>query len=346
MKTDRELLHVLFAGTLGGALSWAFGVYLGLATRVSWFVAIPLSAALGAGAAVVFVFLIANTDRTDRPRLLALALLAGFFWQPVWEGGRAIIERQTDERRVEKARTLLQSAAETARRLTFASPEERPQLAEQLNHQLSEAAALAVQVRDVDGLARLRASVDGITAELASSGGGGLPSIANLAGRFEAMETSDVLRELSEGSRIAAFVVRDPGQFLAATAAGSLVEELVPSKLERTEVPSLDAVPRLGLGEEQRVSPEAGATIGWIMFTLDTPLEVAVAVVTSGKNDLVAGVYEVDSLNRQALDDDSGRDRDPLVRARLRASSYLVRVSDYRGRDLEPFMVSLRHGQE
>lgn len=47
----------------------------------------------GALAAVVLVFLLANTDRSDIPRLLTISALAGVFWNPVIEAGGLWVNR-------------------------------------------------------------------------------------------------------------------------------------------------------------------------------------------------------------------------------------------------------------
>lgn len=53
---------------------------------------------MGVGAAPLFVFLIANTDRRDRIRLWSLALLAGIFWGPVFKGAESLVGSHFDQR--------------------------------------------------------------------------------------------------------------------------------------------------------------------------------------------------------------------------------------------------------
>lgn len=84
----------------------------------------PLSSAflsnafLGAIAAVIFVFLISNTDRGDVARLCAVSLVAGHAWKPVLEAGKGFVTQgvMRDDALVEvrQARSLLEDAANSA----------------------------------------------------------------------------------------------------------------------------------------------------------------------------------------------------------------------------------------
>ena len=58
----------------------------------------------GGIASLIFVVVLSNTDRTDRLRLIALSLLAGFAWQPVLSAARTYASSQsqrTEARQIE-----------------------------------------------------------------------------------------------------------------------------------------------------------------------------------------------------------------------------------------------------
>ena len=74
---EAPFFYTLSLGALGGALSylWPQGGTHPFLTHL----------ALGAGAAIVFVYLLANTDRRNVERLAAVSLVAGFAWGIVWD---------------------------------------------------------------------------------------------------------------------------------------------------------------------------------------------------------------------------------------------------------------------
>jgi len=89
LSSHSDLVWVCIFGALGGVLFWAICILhdgdfcnrdlIGAGTWLS----LLLSVFLGAGSGAVFVFLIANTDRTDKARFLTLAFLSGISWEPV-----------------------------------------------------------------------------------------------------------------------------------------------------------------------------------------------------------------------------------------------------------------------
>ena len=83
-----EFFLVGVAGAIGGFFNWM------AAAKEEPLSFLATSILLGSGAAFLFIFLIANTDRRDRGRLLVIALLSGFAWQSVWDTAKAMIEGQ------------------------------------------------------------------------------------------------------------------------------------------------------------------------------------------------------------------------------------------------------------
>lgn len=130
-----------------------------------------LSTALGAGAGLVFVFAIANTDRTDRPRMLTLALVAGFFWEPVWEGARALVVSQLEEEKAAKAEQALDRAADLATQAASnRDAVERQKLIREMNGEISRAAVYVRAIDMLSGLSRAEAAAARLAVSL-----GGLP---------------------------------------------------------------------------------------------------------------------------------------------------------------------------
>ena len=95
MNVDwKELVHVALAGAIGGVLCWIYseatGTPLGLGLVGS-----PLaSLCLGAGAAVLGVYVVAKTDMSAKVQGLACAMACGFAWKPVLDGTTSLVETQ------------------------------------------------------------------------------------------------------------------------------------------------------------------------------------------------------------------------------------------------------------
>ena len=81
----QEMALIFASGGIGGVLLWLWELWRGL---VEWSLGqlahLPMYIAFGAGAAAVFILLIADSKRSDKARVVALALLAGFAWKPIW----------------------------------------------------------------------------------------------------------------------------------------------------------------------------------------------------------------------------------------------------------------------
>jgi hypothetical protein len=115
---------------------------------------------------VIYVFLLANTDRGDGPRLFALALLAGFFWEPVLQAGSALIERERDQETVTRARAEIDEAIGFARELAGAPREQQLALVAEIARNLNETAVLATEIESVSGLEQVSAATAELVREL------------------------------------------------------------------------------------------------------------------------------------------------------------------------------------
>jgi hypothetical protein len=98
-----SLKDLALAGAAGGFVCWALLLFRGglpfgeiapiPPARWLW-VSLPLSICLGAAAAVVAVFRLANTDTRKRNQCLAFALVCGAVWEPVLTGATRRLSRE------------------------------------------------------------------------------------------------------------------------------------------------------------------------------------------------------------------------------------------------------------
>lgn len=94
----KEVVSVLGAGSFGGLLSVLMSSTFGqpIPKATLWWM--PISVLFGMGAAFIGVYLIANTDRSNTDalfRCIALALVFGISWNPVFESAKALyIQKQ------------------------------------------------------------------------------------------------------------------------------------------------------------------------------------------------------------------------------------------------------------
>lgn len=98
----RELRYIAIAGSIGGLLSWVYSqvdleiTSTGWWKTLEWWKVIPF-ALLGAGAAPMGVYILANVDMKAPARALIFAVACGFSWKPVLDASGALInQRETD----------------------------------------------------------------------------------------------------------------------------------------------------------------------------------------------------------------------------------------------------------
>ncbi len=146
-NTAKNIAVVAAGGAIGGMLGFFFSLYLGHEPKFGAYLDAALWMAMGTGAGLIFIFLMANTDRTDRARLISLALVAGFFWQPVLEGSKALVERNTEDRTGVEAIAALQSARSSIDEYNniadSGSVEDKASLLADIRSKISEAELLA-----------------------------------------------------------------------------------------------------------------------------------------------------------------------------------------------------------
>jgi membrane associated rhomboid family serine protease len=97
-KTFRPLLYVMIAGAVGGLTSWLLQWLAGLTPfQKPAIFGIPALVVVGAVAAVLGVYLIANSDTTELRHTLAFALVCGVFWQPVFDAAKLYVTHSVTE---------------------------------------------------------------------------------------------------------------------------------------------------------------------------------------------------------------------------------------------------------
>ncbi len=149
---DKTLILVPGLGAVGGLLAWMMSVRAGGPLWPDIIVMVTM----GAGAALIFLFVIMNTDRSDVARLVALSLLAGFSWETVWEAGGAVVERHAEEARVAEIEEATHRIAEIeAELLSATDPRERKALASRATGEIERLGRVGSAVTSVDALQKL-----------------------------------------------------------------------------------------------------------------------------------------------------------------------------------------------
>ncbi len=93
--SPRQALWVVLGGAVGGGLSWLFTIAGGgHLANLSTTQAVLTSFVLGAGAGFIGVYVVANSDRRDLVRCLAFAVLCGFAWRVIYEGGESMLSKR------------------------------------------------------------------------------------------------------------------------------------------------------------------------------------------------------------------------------------------------------------
>lgn len=78
-----DVKYTLGGGAAGGFVSWLYSETLGTKLALPMLAAIAACIVLGATAALISVYVIANTDVSNIRRLLAFAVICGISWKPI-----------------------------------------------------------------------------------------------------------------------------------------------------------------------------------------------------------------------------------------------------------------------
>lgn len=151
-KEWKKIALVPTVGACGGLLLWLWQELSNpdpdhkLKFFSAPYLTLPAFMLLGAGSAFVFVYLVTITDRKDTARLLALALLSGFAWEPIWESAQDRIVPSQEFSRPKVARELQKITEE----ISTSKIAEDIRIREQRENEQPEATARAL----VDSLSR------------------------------------------------------------------------------------------------------------------------------------------------------------------------------------------------
>ena len=91
-----HMKYVLAGGAAGGFVSWVYSETVGTKMALPIAAAIAACLVLGAAAALISVYVVANSDVNNTPRLLAFALICGIFWKPVLDSSVTYVNQKRD----------------------------------------------------------------------------------------------------------------------------------------------------------------------------------------------------------------------------------------------------------
>jgi hypothetical protein len=202
-REDRiALISVASFGGFAGLLSFVNSTYAAGDPRDA--LGLALAAGLGAVSSMIFLFVIVNTDRSDLLRLISFALLAGFFYKPVFEIGARYIQERQEVEQFQQAQSALSDLENLKVRLAQGD--------EWNTETISEATSLIATVRSgVDSLENGRLRDDlliqsrNLTRELSQLSSTSNPNLAE----FSQLST----RELPGAAQLEFFEFGAPRQF-------------------------------------------------------------------------------------------------------------------------------------
>ena len=156
-RTLTDFIYIVVPGAIGGLLAWLFYILRGPGPLLCRASIVPcevvyffLCILASAGTALAFIVLISHTDRTDRIRVVALAFVAGFAWEPLLDQAVRNIGARNLQQRDGIASTLvkgLEQASNIAE--PVASVDDKQRLIRATNdtvQELDEAAATAERI--------------------------------------------------------------------------------------------------------------------------------------------------------------------------------------------------------
>lgn len=110
---------VLLAGGAGGGLGWVQAALARVPPTAldSHVLGAGFLVLVGMAAGFIGVYLIANSDTKDLWRTLALSLVCGLFWQPVFEGAKSLVAKTADAQAQGEAKDKIDKAEEEVKEL-------------------------------------------------------------------------------------------------------------------------------------------------------------------------------------------------------------------------------------
>lgn len=153
----KEVGLVAVAGALGGVLSWIYSEAVQSPLGLGWFGSPLASIGLGAGAAVLGVYMVAKTDMSTGIHALVFALACGFSWKPVLEGASALVETQVERATTASVSRSTSESVDLSEKLDAPGESSKEDMIEEAVHLAIE--ALRMQPKRVQALEDRSASL-------------------------------------------------------------------------------------------------------------------------------------------------------------------------------------------
>ena len=314
---EQMFISVALPGAAGGFITYQLGNSLNAEIMQRMYPGISISMVLGALAGMIFVVVLTNVDKTDTPRLIALAFLSGFAYPPILEAG------------------LTNLGVNAGNILT------RVQVATNQKENVEIAALQAAGKQEDEGST---ANLDALSMEVNNLA----DSLLQLNERERAGILEPLLEELQE--RL------DPEQEAlvlsriedALSQSNIEISDYFASDEEADGAYLPDPLSRLPRRLESELIAESSVTIGnnrfnvhWIPVNISYASQYEIRVTSNGEGDLVAGIYDAVSLRLLAENDDY-TNADPQITVELASGNYVLRVSEYFSRTIGQVEITLQ----
>lgn len=158
----KEVGFVALAGAIGGALSLIYSLTVGVPPVIE---ALPWGffayLALGAGAGVFGVYLVAKTDTRQFAHCLAFALACGVSWAPIFDGTSALVKNNRERLVNAKVASTTEETRVAVQNLGKATDQELPKAASSVVRAVTDLLAIAPEATDRHVLITSAQSIDG-----------------------------------------------------------------------------------------------------------------------------------------------------------------------------------------
>lgn len=158
----KEVGLVALAGAIGGALSLIYSMTVGVPPVIEAF---PWGffayLALGAGAGVFGVYLVAKTDTRYAIHCLAFAAACGVSWAPIFDGTSALVKNNRERAVNAKVASKTEEAKVAIQNLRKATDQELPTAASFVARTVSDLLAIAPEATDRYVSISVAQSIDG-----------------------------------------------------------------------------------------------------------------------------------------------------------------------------------------
>lgn len=145
----KEVGLIAGAGAIGGFLSLIYSLTVGVPPVTETFPwAFLAYLALGAGASVIGVYLIAKTDTRQVAHCLAFAIACGVSWAPIFDGASALVKNNRERTTNAKVESKTEEARVAIQNLQKATEQELPSVVSSVVRAVSDVLAIAPEATD------------------------------------------------------------------------------------------------------------------------------------------------------------------------------------------------------